>query len=70
MLTSVEMTSTVPELFGRESEAAQLFVWVRTVEANLSSIYAKPDLRSRSELAGRIGSVRVESASARPDARQ
>jgi DNA-binding NarL/FixJ family response regulator len=34
--------------------AARLFVSVRTVEANLSSVYTKMGLRSRSELAGRM----------------
>jgi len=34
--------------------AAQLFVSVKTVEANLSRIYAKLSLRSRSELAARM----------------
>jgi DNA-binding CsgD family transcriptional regulator len=35
--------------------ASRLFVTVRTVEANLSKVYAKLGVRSRTELAGRIG---------------
>src|SRR5262249_45408458 len=35
--------------------AAMLYVSVRTVEANLSRIYAKLGVRSRTELARRIG---------------
>ena len=35
--------------------AAALFVSVRTVEANLSKIFRKLGIESRSELAGRLG---------------
>jgi DNA-binding CsgD family transcriptional regulator len=35
--------------------AAQLFLSVKTVEANLSRIYAKLNVRSRSELVTRVG---------------
>lgn len=35
--------------------AARLFVAVRTVEANLSKVYAKLGVRSRTELVGRLG---------------
>lgn len=34
--------------------AAELFIAVRTVEANLSKVYAKLDIRSRTELASRL----------------
>jgi len=36
--------------------AAQLFTSVRTVEANLSKIFRKLGIESRSELAGRLRS--------------
>lgn len=42
--------------------AAELFLSVKTVEANLSRIYAKLQVRSRSELAARIASSREPAA--------
>ncbi len=36
--------------------AAKLFITVRTVEANLSNVYAKLGIRSRTELASRLAS--------------
>jgi DNA-binding CsgD family transcriptional regulator len=42
--------------------AAALFVSVRTVEANLSKIYVKLGIRSRSELAGRLNEESSERA--------
>jgi DNA-binding NarL/FixJ family response regulator len=33
---------------------ARLFITVRTVEASLSKVYAKPGIRSRTELASRL----------------
>jgi DNA-binding NarL/FixJ family response regulator len=35
--------------------ASSLFVSVRAVESNLSKVYAKLGVRSRTELAGRLG---------------
>lgn len=40
--------------------AARMFVTVRTIEANLSKVYAKLGVRSRSELASRVAQNRVD----------
>ena len=59
---SSELTETerrVAELvvtgLSNKEVAARLFVTVRTVEANLSKVYAKLGVRSRTELANRLG---------------
>lgn len=56
-LTSTERRVAELVADGRTNRevAARLFVSVRTVEANLTRIYAKLDIRSRTELAGRWG---------------
>jgi DNA-binding CsgD family transcriptional regulator len=47
--------------------AAQMFITVKTVEANLSRIYGKIGVRSRTELAARLQSDPDWSKSASPD---
>jgi DNA-binding NarL/FixJ family response regulator len=60
---SVELTETerrvaelVTEGLSNKEVAARLFVTVRTVEANLTRVYAKLGVRSRTELASRLRS--------------
>jgi DNA-binding CsgD family transcriptional regulator len=52
--TERRVAELVAEGLSNKEVAARLFVSVRTVEANLSSVYTKMGLRSRSELAGRM----------------
>ena len=52
--TERRVAELVADGLSNKEVAAKLFVSVRTVEANLSSIYTKLGLRSRSELAGRM----------------
>jgi DNA-binding CsgD family transcriptional regulator len=59
---SAELTETerrVAELvtagLSNKEVAAQLFISVRAVEANLSKVYAKLDVRSRTQLASQLG---------------
>jgi DNA-binding CsgD family transcriptional regulator len=53
--TERRVAELVVEGMSNKEVAAKLFISVRTVEANLSKIYAKLGLRSRTELAGRLG---------------
>jgi DNA-binding NarL/FixJ family response regulator len=60
---SLELTETerriaelVAEGLSNKEVAARLFVTVRTVEANLTKVYAKLGIRSRTELASRLRS--------------
>jgi DNA-binding CsgD family transcriptional regulator len=57
MLTPTESTVAGLVATGRTNKevAAELFLSVKTVEANLSRIYAKLNVRSRSELVARVG---------------
>ena len=48
------MASLVARGLTNKEVAAELFVTVRAVEANLSRVYAKLDVRSRTELANRL----------------
>ena len=52
--TERRVAELVAEGLSNKEVATRLFVSVRTVEANLSSIYQKLGLRSRSELVGRM----------------
>ncbi|MEX2546455.1 MAG: AAA family ATPase [Chloroflexota bacterium] len=54
-VTERRVAELVAEGLSNKEVAAKLFISVRTVEANLSSVYAKLRLRSRSELAARLG---------------
>lgn len=49
-----EIAELVAAGLANKEIAARLFVSVRTVEANLSKVYAKLGVRSRTELAGRL----------------
>jgi len=53
--TESRVAELVAEGLSNKEVASALFVSVRTVEDNLSSIYAKLGIRSRSELGRRIG---------------
>ena len=53
--TERRVAELVAEGLSNKEVAAKLFVAVRTVEANLSKVYAKLGVRSRTELAGRLG---------------
>ena len=50
-----EVAVLVAEGLTNREVAAKLFVTIRTVEANLSKVYAKLGVRSRTELAARFG---------------
>jgi DNA-binding NarL/FixJ family response regulator len=52
--TEQRVAELVAEGLSNKEVAARLFVSVRTVESNLSSVYSKLGLRSRSELAVRM----------------
>lgn len=54
--TERRVAELVAQGFSNKDVAATLFVTVRTVEANLSKVYAKLDIRSRTELASRLTS--------------
>ena len=53
--TEMRVAEIVSKGLSNKEVAARLFVTVRAVEANLSKIYAKLGIRSRTELAGRFG---------------
>ena len=53
--TERRVAELVAEGLSNKEIAARLFVAVRTVEANLSKVYAKLGVRSRTELVGRLG---------------
>jgi DNA-binding CsgD family transcriptional regulator len=53
--TERRVAELVAEGLSNKEVAARLFVTVRTVEANLSKVYAKLGLRSRTELASLMG---------------
>jgi DNA-binding CsgD family transcriptional regulator len=52
--TERRVAELVAEGFSNKEVAARLFVSVRAVEANLSKVYAKLGIRSRTELASRL----------------
>jgi DNA-binding NarL/FixJ family response regulator len=52
--TERRVAELVAEGLSNKEVAARLFVTVRTVEANLTKVYAKLGLRSRTELARRV----------------
>jgi DNA-binding CsgD family transcriptional regulator len=54
--TERRVAELVAEGLANKEVAARLFVSVRTVEANLSKVYAKLGVRSRSQLTGRLRS--------------
>jgi DNA-binding CsgD family transcriptional regulator len=54
-VTEERVADLVADGRSNKEVAAELFVSVRTVEANLTRIYAKLGIRSRTELAGRRG---------------
>ncbi len=54
------VAALVAEGHSNKEVAATLFVTVKTVEANLSHVYAKLGLRSRTELAHRFADRRGE----------
>ncbi len=51
--TEARVAELVASGHSNKEVAAQLYMSVKTVEANLSRIYAKLDVRSRTELAAR-----------------
>jgi len=53
--TERRVAASVAAGLSNKQTAARLFVTVRTVEANLSRVYAKLGVRSRTELAARLG---------------
>jgi DNA-binding CsgD family transcriptional regulator len=53
-VTERRVAELVAEGLSNKEVAARLFVSVRAVEANLSKVYAKLGIRSRTELAGRL----------------
>ena len=53
--TEERVAGLVAEGLSNKQVAAELFVSVRTVEANLTRVYAKLGIRSRTELASRRG---------------
>lgn len=55
--TELRVAQLVADGRSNKETAAALFVTVRTVESNLSRIYAKLGVRSRTELAGRVRDV-------------
>jgi DNA-binding CsgD family transcriptional regulator len=52
--TEAQVASLVARGLTNKEVAAELYVTVRAVEANLSRVYAKLDVRSRTELANRL----------------
>ncbi|MGD0274293.1 MAG: AAA family ATPase [Gaiellaceae bacterium] len=54
--TELQIAELVAEGRSNKEVAAQLFMSVRTVEANLSKIYRRLGIESRTELAGRLSS--------------
>ncbi|MGD0272839.1 MAG: AAA family ATPase [Gaiellaceae bacterium] len=62
-LTATEegVARLVAQGLSNKEVAARLFITVRTVEATLTRVYAKLGLRSRSELAARLGAGSAES---------
>ena len=58
-VTEQRVAELVAEGLSNKEVAAKLFVSVRTVESNLSSVYAKLGLRSRSELAVRVSNEKL-----------
>ena len=58
--TERRVAELVAEGHPNKEIAARLFVTVKTVEANLTRIYAKLGLRSRTELAGLLGAGRSD----------
>jgi DNA-binding NarL/FixJ family response regulator len=54
--TERRIAELVAEGFSNKEIAARLFVTVRTVEANLTKVYGKLGIRSRTELASRLRS--------------
>ena len=52
--TEMQVASLVARGLSNKEIAAELYVTVRAVEANLSRIYAKLEIRSRTELASRL----------------
>jgi len=59
--TELQVAELVAAGYSNKEVAAQLFVSVRTVEANLSKIFRKLGVESRTELAGRIRGDEAES---------
>jgi DNA-binding NarL/FixJ family response regulator len=53
--TERRVAELVADGLSNKEVAARLFVSVRAVEANLSKVYAKLGVRSRTQLAGRLG---------------
>jgi DNA-binding NarL/FixJ family response regulator len=52
--TELRVATLVARGLSNKEIAAELYVTVRAVEANLSRIYAKLEIRSRTELASRL----------------
>jgi len=67
--TEIEIADSVGKGMTNREVAAALFVSEHTVRANLKRIYGKLGVRSRTELAARIGSVRVNGGSDTKDTR-
>jgi DNA-binding NarL/FixJ family response regulator len=53
--TEAQIARVVADGHSNKEAAAQLSVTVRTIESNLSRIYAKLGIRSRTELAAQLG---------------
>ena len=52
--TELRVAQLVSQGLSNKQVAGELFIAVRTVEANLSKVYAKLGVRSRTELASRL----------------